>query len=64
MELEIQSKKENPLLDRTEVQFIVHHDGESTPKRELLRTELADKLNVKKENVIAYDQVPHFLFLH
>jgi len=52
MEIEIQSKTNNPLLDRTEVHFIIHHEGESTPKRELIRGELAEKLNVKKENIM------------
>ena len=51
MEIEIQSKVENPLLKRTEVHFTILHDGEKTPKRELVRSELAEKLNVKKENI-------------
>ena len=52
MEIEIQSKKENPMLNRTEVHFIVHHEGESTPRRERVRGELAEKLNVKKDLII------------
>ncbi len=52
MEIEIQSKKENPLLQRTEVHFTVHHQGEKTPKRDLIRSELAEQLNVKKDAVI------------
>lgn len=52
MEIEIQSKINNSLLNRTEVHFIIHHEGESTPKRELIRGELAEKLNVKKENIM------------
>lgn len=52
MEIEIQSKTNNPLLNRTEVHFIIHHEGESTPKREFVRNELAGKLNVKKENIL------------
>jgi len=52
MEIDIQSKTNNPLLKRTEVYFSLHHDGEGTPKRELVRSELADKLKVKKENVM------------
>jgi small subunit ribosomal protein S24e len=52
MEIEIQSKSNNPLLNRTEVHFIIHHEGENTPKRELIRGELAEKLNVKKENIM------------
>jgi len=52
MEIEIQSKTNNPLLKRTEVHFIIHHASEGTPKRELVRSELAEKMNVKKENVM------------
>ena len=52
MEIDIQSKTNNSLLKRTEIHFVIHHDGERTPKRELVRSELAEKLNVKKENVM------------
>lgn len=52
MEIEIQSKTNNPLLNRTEVNFIIHHEGESTPKRDLIKSELAGKLNAKKENIM------------
>jgi small subunit ribosomal protein S24e len=52
MEIEIESKRNNPLLNRTEVYFIVKHPGEGTPNREIIRSELADKLNVKKENIV------------
>jgi small subunit ribosomal protein S24e len=52
MEIEIESKKNNPLIDRTEVHFTINHQGKGTPDREIIRSELADKLNVKKDNVI------------
>ena len=52
MEIEIDSKKNNPLLNRTEVYFTVRHEGERTPNREIIRSELADKLNAKKENIV------------
>ena len=52
MEIEIESKRNNPLLNRTEVNFIVKHEGEGTPNREIIRDQLADKLNSKKENII------------
>jgi small subunit ribosomal protein S24e len=52
MEIEIQSKTDNPLLGRTEVRFVILHEGEGTPKRELVRTELAEKLNAKKETIM------------
>ncbi len=52
MEIEIDSKKNNPLLKRTEVYFTIKHTGEGTPNREIIRSELAEKLNSKKENVV------------
>ncbi len=52
MEIEIQTKNDNVLLKRMEVHFLVRHENEGTPKRELIRGELAEKLNAKKENVI------------
>jgi small subunit ribosomal protein S24e len=60
MEIEIDSKKNNPLLKRTEVYFTVKHAGEGTPNREIIRSELADKLNSKKENVIVNVIKPGF----
>lgn len=55
MEMEIDSKKNNPLFDRTEVHFTIQHEGEKTPNREIIRSELAEKLNAKKENIIIND---------
>jgi len=52
MEIEIQSKTDNPLLGRSEIRFVIIHEGEGTPKRELVRTELAEKLNAKKETIM------------
>jgi ribosomal protein S24E len=52
MELEITEKKNNSLLKRTEVQFIAKHENEGTPNRKLIRSELADALNTKQENII------------
>ena len=52
MEIEINSKKNNPLLNRTEVYFTIYHENERTTDRGIVKTELADKLNVKKENIV------------
>jgi len=52
MEIEIQSKTDNLLLGRIEVRFVILHEGEGTPKRELVRSELAEKLNAKKETIM------------
>ncbi|MEM2977166.1 MAG: 30S ribosomal protein S24e [Thermoplasmata archaeon] len=52
MDVVVISRKENPLLERTEVRFRVVHPGEKTPERELVRERLAAMLNEKKELVI------------
>jgi len=52
MEIEIVSKKENELLDRTEVKFRASHPKEGTPQREVVREKLAGMLKATKERVI------------
>ncbi len=51
MEIEINEKKNNPFLNRTEVHFTVLHTNQKTPNRDVVRSELAENLNEKKENV-------------
>ena len=48
MELEITSKKENPLLNRIEVNFKAVHPKEKTPKRDEIRNSIATIMNLKK----------------
>ena len=60
MDIEIQTQTKNPLLNRTDVHFIVQHIGEQTPKRELIRSELAEKLKVKKDQIIVDNMQSHF----
>ena len=52
MKVEIDSKKDNVLHKRTEVQFTAEHSGEATPKRADLRAGIADKLGVSKDRVV------------
>lgn len=52
MKVEIVSKKENPLLERTEVSFTAEHAGKSTPTRDEVRSAIASDLSVQKERVI------------
>lgn len=52
MEIEIVSKEENQLLDRTEVTFKATHAKEGTPQREAVREKLASLLKAQKERVI------------
>jgi len=52
MEMEILEKKQNALLDRTEVKFKITHVKEPSPNRDAARDKLALLQNVKKEQVI------------
>ena len=52
MDLEIISKDENELLERTEVRFKATHASEGTPGRDAIREKLASMLSVQKERVI------------
>ena len=52
MDLEIVSKNENQLLERTEVRFKATHAKEGTPQRETVRDKLASLLKVPKERVV------------
>ncbi len=52
MELIIDEKKENPLLNRIEIRFRVRHPKAPTPKREDVRNLIAANLNVEKDRVI------------
>ena len=52
MKLNIESKKENPLQDRTEVVFTAEHAGEPTPGREAVQASIASALSVPKERIV------------
>ena len=60
LEVEVTTRKENPLMERTELHFIISHEGERTPKRDIIREELATLLNVKKERVVVDSVKPGF----
>ena len=52
MEIEIVTKEENQLLDRTEIMFKAVHPKEGTPQREAVRDKLSALLKAPKERVI------------
>ncbi|HDD60632.1 MAG: 30S ribosomal protein S24e [Thermoplasmata archaeon] len=52
MKIEIESQRENPLLNRKEVIFRVLHEGGGTPKRSEVLSLLKEALNLKKEAVV------------
>ncbi|MCK4366723.1 MAG: 30S ribosomal protein S24e [Thermoplasmata archaeon] len=52
METEVLSRRENPLLDRIEIEFRTRHAREPTPTRDALREEIAKIAKAKKDLVI------------
>ena len=52
MEIEMLDKKDQPLFSRVDITFKVIHPKERTPKRDVIREELATQLNVTKSSVI------------
>ena len=52
MELEITEKNSNPLLERQEVQIVIKHDSDATPKRNQVIKNLSEQLKTKKDLII------------
>ncbi len=52
MEIKIVEKRENPLLHRVEVKFVVSHPKAKTPTRDEVRSLIATNLNAEKNRVI------------
>ena len=52
MELEITENNDNPLLNRQEVQIIIKHESDATPKRNQVIKSLSEKLKAKKDLII------------
>lgn len=51
MEVEITTVKENPLMDRREVEAKVNHENEATPSKEDVLSRLAAERGLNKNNV-------------
>jgi small subunit ribosomal protein S24e len=52
MEVEINEKKENPLLNRTEIRFKIVHEAAATPAKKDVREALAKATNTAKDRVV------------
>lgn len=52
MNVQIDEKRQNPLMERLEVKFTVVHGKEATPSREEIRSSLASALKAEKEKII------------
>ncbi len=51
MEVQIESVRENPLLDRRQVTLAVNHEGEATPSREDIKSRFAAEETLNEENI-------------
>ncbi|MCE5213093.1 MAG: 30S ribosomal protein S24e [Methanobacterium sp.] len=60
MEINITQKTENPLLDRTEIQFDCTYQGESTPKVLEVKNRLVAVLDVDKNLLVVDKLKPQF----
>lgn len=60
MEIDIKAKKENQLLKRTEIRFVLHHPNAATPKRDSVREELSKALKVPKDRIVVDNMEPSF----
>lgn len=52
MKMEITEKKENAVLKRTEIRFVIDHNGEATPKKAAVVEEIAKATKAKKDCVV------------
>lgn len=60
MEIEIIEKKENKLLDRTEVKFYCLYEGEATPKILDVKSKLVALLDSSKDLLVVDSVQPHY----
>ncbi len=60
MEINITQKTENPLLDRTEIEFDCTYQGESTPKVLEVKNRLIAVLDVDKNLLVVDKLKPQF----
>ena len=60
MEIDILNKKENKVLDRTEVKFDCIYSGEATPKLLDVKSKLVALLDSKKDLIVVDSIQPHY----
>ena len=52
MKMEIVEQKENKILKRTEVHFVIDHAGEATPSKGAVVDELAKQTKAKRDTIV------------
>lgn len=60
MEINVNEKIENPLLNRTEIQFDCTYQGESTPKIMDVKNRLVATLDVDKNLLVVHNLKPSY----
>ena len=60
MDIEIVAKKENELLERTEVTFKAVHEKEGTPERDAVREKLSAVLKAPKDRIVVDSMTSEF----
>jgi small subunit ribosomal protein S24e len=60
MEIDILNKKENKVLDRTEVKFDCIYSDEATPKILDVKSKLVALLNTQKDLIVVDSIQPHY----
>lgn len=51
MKVDIEERKENPLLERRELKGLIDHTGEATPSGDALKEFLSEELGTDKDNI-------------
>lgn len=52
MDMETIAQRDNPLLNRVELEFVIHHPGEKTPERDSVRALAADQIGGDKASTV------------
>jgi small subunit ribosomal protein S24e len=52
MDMETVAKRDNPLMKRVELEFVIHHPGEETPQRDSVRALAADQVGGEKASTV------------
>ena len=60
MEINVNEKIENPLLNRTEIRFDCTYQGEATPKVLDVKNRLVATLNVEKNLLVVHNLKPSY----
>ena len=52
MKMEITQQKDNPLFERTEINFVIDHTGAATPTKGAVVEEIAQQMKAAKDTIV------------